>query len=79
MLYHNTWWTIFFISTFFIIIMLYFYSIFISLYAENFRRVVTEIGYPEDQDLNKWNIKDYIEWFTTVFGEKKKEESDEKN
>lgn len=59
--------------------MLYFYSIFISLYAESFRRCVTEDGYPEDQDLNKWNIKDYIEWLTTVFGDKKKQESEDKN
>jgi hypothetical protein len=80
MIYNNSWMTIFFISSFFIIVMLYFYSIFISLYAESFRKTVIKSGYPIDQDQGRWTIKDFIDYFTFICNwNKKKEERREKN
>jgi len=56
------------------------YSIFISLYSENFRKNLIELGYPEDrQNQTKWVLADYINWMTNFTGEdKKKEEEGEK-
>jgi hypothetical protein len=44
--------------------MLYFYSIFISIYAESFRRTAIKQGYPEDHDIGKWTINDYCDYIT---------------
>jgi hypothetical protein len=50
------------------------YAIFISIYAESLRRTVIKLGYPEDHQLSKWTMKDYMTWLLYCLGNKKKDE-----
>ena len=68
MLYYNTYWTLAFIISFFIYILLYMYSIFISLFGENLRKNVIETGYPEDHVRTQWTLTDYVKWLTNFKG-----------
>lgn len=79
LLVYNSWWTIFYIVSFFIFIVLYMYSIFISLYSESLRKNVTQNGYPEDHDQTKWTLTDYIKWITNITGGTKKKPEEEEN
>ncbi len=74
---YNSWWTVFYVASFFIFLILYMYSIFISLYSESLRKNVIQNGYPEDHDKTRWILKDYIMWITNITGATKKKTAEE--
>ena len=48
---------------FFFVFQIYFLSaILISLFAENFRKTVRRVGYPEDTQIKQWTLRDYVIW-----------------
>jgi hypothetical protein len=62
MLQYNSEWTVVIIGSFFLFMLFFMYVIFISLYAESLRRTVIKYGYPEDHQLSRWTMKDYMTW-----------------
>jgi hypothetical protein len=59
---HCAGWGITILLSFFLVVIIFLFTAFISLYAESLRNVVTKLGYPEDEELNQWTLKDYIIW-----------------
>lgn len=62
MLEVTTIYSIFHLIIFFLLILIFFHSVFISYYAETLRVQLTLEGYPEDNFGNEWLLKDLMNW-----------------
>lgn len=62
---------IIFFTLFFVFVLFFMYAVFISIYAESYRKTVIELGYPEDQIEKEWSLKDYVIWLCYCVGGKK--------
>lgn len=74
MLQYNSEWTVVFLGSFFLFMLFFMYTIFISLYAESLRRTVIKYGYPEDHPLSRWTLKDYMTWLLFFLRKNKKKD-----
>lgn len=74
MMSYDSGWTVVFLLTLFIFIMFFMFSIFIAVFSETERNVVTHIGYPQDNKYTSWQLRDYIVWLCFFVKRDNKEE-----
>ena len=68
---YNSGWGVTILLSFFIIVIIFLFSVFISIYAESFRNTVIQTGYPQDERSNKWKLKDFLMWLCYCYKNEK--------
>jgi hypothetical protein len=76
LLEYSQGWALVFVTSFYVFVIFFLYVIFVSIYAESLRRTVIKTGYPSDNQLSQWILKDYVIWLCYCFSSTKK--TDEK-
>jgi hypothetical protein len=74
---YNTGWAVVMVCTFLAFVLFFMSAIFVSIYAESIRRIAVNFGYPDDNQKQQWNLKDYMVWLCYCLISNNKEKKSE--